>query len=53
MTTPAAEETQEPVMGGARMKRWGLIVLIGMLVLILGGLVGFQLAVRFLQAKVV
>ncbi len=40
-------------MGSARTKRWGLLVVIGMVVLILGGLVGFQLAVRLLRDKVV
>ncbi len=40
-------------MGAGRGKRWGLIALVVLLVLIVGGIVGFRMAVGMLKGKVV
>lgn len=40
-------------MAARKHKRWGLIALVALVVLIGGGIVGFQVAVRVLKGKVV
>lgn len=40
-------------MAAGKRKRWGLIALVGLVVLLAGGIVGFRVAVGVLKGKVV